>query len=54
MGCATSPEAAEVGIHVTIKRGGVVRLQDESFVPGACEIAYQTLYGLGVVLLGIS
>ena len=54
MCCASIPEAAEVGIHVTIKRDGVVGLQDESFVPGAGEIAYQTLDGLGVVLLGIS
>ena len=52
MGCATIPEAAEVGIHVTIKRCGDVGLQDESFVPGAGQIAYQTLNCLGVILLG--
>ena len=54
MGCASIPEAAEVSIHVTIKQGGVVRLQDESFVPGACQIVYKTLDGLGVILLGVS
>ena len=43
MSCALIPETAEVGIHVTIKRDGVVRLQDESFVPGAGEIVYKTL-----------
>ena len=52
MGCATIPEAAEVGIHVTIKRDGVVGLQDESFVPVAVQIAYKTLDCLGVILLG--
>ena len=53
MGCASIPEAAEVSIHVTIKRDGVIGLQDESFVPGAGEIAYETLYCLGVILLGV-